>query len=377
MKNIQFLSPKTHKTLFKINLSAFKHNLNYYKNLLKPKTKLIVMVKAFAYGLGLSKISEVLNEEKVDYLAVAYTDEAVQLRLAGYEGKLMVFNPEPPCFDNIIRYQIEPEVYSLSLLKDYLEVLQSNGAYQLLGELPIHIKIDTGMHRLGMMEEDLNEASKLIKENNQLKVESVFTHLAAADEESMDNFTLSQIEKFELLYQKLVVGFGYQPMKHVLNSSGIERFGNYQMDMVRLGIGLYGFSPNQITEGKLQIVCSLFSHIAQIKKVKKGEAIGYNRSKIAENDMEIAIVFLGYADGLSRSLSNKGGLYLNGGMAPIVGNVSMDITVLDISNITCKVGDVVEVFGEHFTLAQFSEMAGTIPYEVLTDISSRVRRIYS
>lgn len=376
MKEIPYLSPKTHQTLFEIDLNAFKHNLKYYKSLVNPSTKIIVMVKAFAYGLGLSKISEVLSGENVDYLAVAYTDEAVELRKAGYQKPLLVFNPEPHCFDNIIRYHIEPEIYSLDILQAFIDTINNNAAYQMAAPFPIHIKLDTGMHRLGFMPYEVPELIEKVKASGKLNIKSVFTHLVAAEMPEHDHFTREQINLFLHLFDEIEHSFSYPILKHVLNSAGIERFPQYQMDLVRLGIGLYGFTTNAQTEKKLKPVCHLYSRIAQIKTVKQGDTVGYGRSFVAPSDRQIAIVFLGYADGLPRSLSNKGELYVNGKMAPIVGNVCMDITMIDVTGITCKVGDMVEVFGPNFKLKQFADMIGTIPYEVLTDISSRVRRIY-
>ena len=367
------LEAKTHETVLEINLNAISNNIKTYKSLLKPATQLLVMVKAFGYGAGSKEIGQILQHNNVDYLGVAYTDEGLDLRNEGIELPILVMNAERSSFNDIIKNDLEPSIFSFNQLDSFIRKLIDLGERN----YPIHIKMDTGMNRLGFIEEEMDNIISIIMSQPEVRIKSIFSHLAGSDKSKHNEFTNQQIALFKACANKLEEGLGYSVQKHILNSAGIENFAEHQMDMVRLGIGLYGFSPNQITEGKLQMVCSLFSHIAQIKKVKKGETIGYNRSKIAENDMEIAIVFLGYADGLSRSLSNKGGLYLNGGMAPIVGNISMDITVLDISNITCKVGDAVEVFGEHFTLAQFSEMAGIIPYEVLTDISSRVRRIYS
>lgn len=377
MKEIPYLSPKTHQTIFGINLSALKYNLNFYKSLLKPNVELIVMVKAFAYGLGLSKISEVLDEENVDYLAVAYTDEAVELRKAGYKGKLMVFNPEMECFDNIIRYNLQPEIYNLSLLKAFINHLNENAAYALLKPYPVHIKIDTGMHRLGFMPYEIEEAANRIVESKALKIESVFSHFAAADEAVHDDFTQQQVNLFHDCFAQFTKHFGYSIKKHISNSAAIERFPDYQMDMVRLGIGLYGYSPQPEIAKQLKTVCSLISRIAEIKLLKPGDTVGYGRNAKVTKPTKIALVFLGYADGLPRSLSNKGQLYLNGKMAKIIGNVCMDITMLDVTDIDCNVGDAVEVFGEHFTLEQFATMIGTIPYEVLTDISSRVRRVYT
>ena len=376
MKEIPYLSPKTHQTTFEIDLKALVSNLNYYKSTLKPETKIIVMVKAFAYGLGLSKISEVLANQNIDYLAVAYTDEAVELRKAGYEGKLMVFNPELECFDNIIQYNIEPEIYNLSLLKGFLEHVKNNAAYQLIKPFKVHIKIDTGMHRLGFMPYELEEAATLIVESKALKIETVFSHLAAADDPTEDEFTQQQVEAFEKGFEKFSSYFDYPILKHISNSAAIERFPDLQMDLVRLGIGLYGYSPQPEIAQKLKNVCSLKSRIAEIKLLEPGHTVGYGRKGVVTKPSKIALVFLGYADGLPRSLSNKGELYLNGKMAKIIGNVCMDITMLDVTDIDCQVGDAVEVFGENFSLEKFSEMIGTIPYEVLTDISSRVRRVY-
>lgn len=377
MTEIPYLSPKTHQTTFEIDTKALVANLNFYKSTLKPETKIIVMVKAFAYGLGLSKISEVLAEQNIDYLAVAYTDEAVELRKAGYEGKLLVFNPELECFDNIIQYNIEPEIYNLSLLKGFLNHIKNNTAYQLLKPFKVHIKIDSGMHRLGFMSYEIEEAANLILDSKALKIESVFSHLAVADDSTEDDFTQQQVNSFENDFRKITSYFDYPILKHISNSAAIERFPEYQMDIVRLGIGLYGYSPQQEIAQKLKNVCVLKSRIAEIKLLNSGDTVGYGRKGKITKPSKIALVFLGYADGLPRSLSNKGQLYLNGKMAKIIGNVCMDITMLDVTDIDCKVGDAVEVFGNNFTLGQFAEMVGTIPYEVLTDISSRVRRIYS
>ncbi len=368
------LEQKVHQTVLEINLSAIINNLNYFRGLLKPDTKVMAMVKAFSYGSGSFEIANALQFHKVDYLAVAYADEGVELRKAGINLPIMVMNPEEESFVAMFKYKLEPEIYSFRILS----ILEKSLYIQQVDEIvPIHIKLDTGMHRLGFEENDIEKLIELLKNNTKLKIASVFSHLAAADDKTHDNFTLSQIDKFDRLSNKIINNFNYLILRHILNSAGIHRFPQAQYDMVRLGIGLYGVHYNEQEQFKLQNVSKLKSCISQIKEIPANTSIGYNRSFIAKDNMKIAVIPIGYADGLSRTLSNgKGKVLIKGKFAPIVGNICMDMCMVDITNINCNEGDEVIIFGEDYPIIEFAKTLGTIPYEVLTSISRRVKRIY-
>jgi alanine racemase len=372
----KLLEQKAHETVLEINLNALSHNLNVYSSMLKPGTKIMTMIKAYAYGGGSFEIARLLQHQKTDYIAVAYIDEGVELRKAGITMPILVLNPEISNFNLLYRYNLEPEIYSIYILKKYLEAIH---LIKSEGEIfPIQIKLDTGMHRLGFVAEDIDELLDILREHEYIKVNAVFSHLASADNELYDQYTLAQINLFNQWADKIESHIHYKPWRHILNSSGITRFKEYQMDMVRLGIGFYGIDGTDKIQDMLKNVATLKTTISQIKKIKKGEAIGYNRMCIAPSDMIIATVSIGYADGLNRKLSNGlGEMIVNGLKAPIIGNICMDMTMIDITAIEdVKEGDPVVVFGDHYPVSILAEKLGTISYEVMTGISQRVKRIY-
>ncbi|MCG6186083.1 bifunctional UDP-N-acetylmuramoyl-tripeptide:D-alanyl-D-alanine ligase/alanine racemase [Maribellus maritimus] len=365
------LQQKTHQTVLEVNLNALVYNLNAFRKLLKPETKVMVMVKAFSYGTGDVEIAKMLQFQNVDYLAVAVADEGVQLRNAGIQTPIIVMNPEEHSFQNFIDYRLEPNIYSLELLQAFTKTVSQNA----LEEFPIHLKIDTGMNRLGFKtNSETQQAISTIKATRWLKVKSVFSHLAASDDPEMDDFTKTQISRFNEIARNISKQFSYNIDRHILNSAGIERFTKYQFEMVRLGIGLYGVSQTGLG---LEHVGTLKSTVSQVKTVQKTETVGYNRKGKIEKTSKIAVVPLGYADGLDRKLSNKNGsAFVGGKLAPIIGNICMDMLMLDVTGIDVNAGDEVEFFGSNNTISEVAEKAGTIPYEVLTGISQRVKRIY-
>lgn len=378
-KIVQQLSQKIHSTILSINLNAITHNLMVYRSFLKPSTKIMVMVKSLSYGSGSYEIANHLQFNKLDYLAVAYTDEGVALRKAGIQLPIMVLNPTNDSFYQLLKYNLEPEVYSINHLKQLINFIQS--AQYHTAPVAVHLNLDTGMHRLGFEWQHLAQLLNLLKKNAIcIKVKSIFTHLAASDSDQFDDFSLKQIATFEQMRTYLSDIIQKDTLIHALNSTGIARFAKQaQYDMVRLGLGLYGFDASSNIQHLLQNVSSLTTHIAQIKTIAKGETIGYGRKGIADTDKRIATVNIGYGDGLSRSLSNGvGKMYINGYFAPIIGNVCMDMCMLDISDLPNKVkeGDKVEVFGNHQSVNDIAQSTHTIAYEVLTNISERVKRIY-
>ena len=369
------IQQKAHETVLEINLNAIVHNLNYYKSKLKADTKIMAMVKAFSYGSGSFEIANILQFHRVDYLAVAYADEGVELRKAGITLPIMVMNPEEQSYDAMIQYNLEPEIYSFRVLNLFEETLKRSEK-NLSKNIAIHIKLDTGMHRLGFVEDDINELIVKIKNNRQLVIKSIFSHLAASDEAEHDGFTHLQIKKLNEMSEQIIAHFDYPILKHILNSAGISRFPDAQFNMVRLGIGLYGIGTNA-EQNYLQNVSTLKTSISQIKNIPANETIGYSRKGVAKRDTRIATVPIGYADGLSRQLSNgKGKMIVNGKLAPIIGNVCMDMCMIDITDIDANENDEVIVFGEAYPIAQVAQDVGTIPYEVLTNVSRRVKRVY-
>lgn len=370
----RLLEQKTHQTVLEINLNAIAHNLKTYQGLLKPHVKTMAMVKAFSYGSGTYEIANLLQFHQVDYLAVAYADEGITLRQRGITIPIMVMNPEPGTLDSIIQWDLQPEIYSMRLLRSLDDSLKSRAG----PPLPIHIKLDTGMHRLGFPEEDLRELIAYIRDSDAVKVISVFSHLAASEDQSMDSFTQEQARRFEEMSKPILEAIPYPVIKHICNSSAISRHPHLQYDMVRLGIGLYGVEPDQQIAAKLERVSTLKTTIAQIREVAEGETVGYGRTGIVDKAKTIATVSIGYADGYPRTLGNgKGFLLVNGQAAPVIGQVCMDMLMTDITGIK-DVGenDTVIVFGEKPTLEEVALMADTIPYEILTGISGRVKRVY-
>jgi alanine racemase len=368
------LERKIHQTVLSINLTSIVYNLKKYKEKLKPETKIMAMVKAFGYGSGSYEIASVLEFNKVDYLAVAYADEGIELRKAGITLPIMVMNIDNSTFDSIINFNLEPELFSFALLDDFTDYLKKSE----LENYPVHVKIDTGMHRLGFMENEINSLCKKISANHFIKVKSVFSHLAASEDENQDAFTLLQFDIFKKCCLKIQNALKYAFDKHIDNTSGISRHPEFQMDMVRLGIGLYGFDGNKEMQKNLKNVSTLTTTISQIKKIKAGETVGYGRMGKVEKDSVIAVVRIGYADGFSRSLGNGNGrMLVKNKLVPVIGNVCMDMTMLDVTGIKdLKEGDEVIVFGESLSLQLLAGWAHTIPYEMMTGISQRVKRIY-
>jgi alanine racemase len=371
-KIIQRLLYKVHGTQLEINLDALTHNLNFYRSLLKPGTKIMVMVKALAYGSGSFEVASLLQYHKVDYLAVAYVDEGVELRKNGINLPIMVMNPSDDSFEKLLSNQLEPEIYSFKILSALEGFLASYN-----GKAKIHLKIDTGMRRLGFEAKDMLKLCKVLKRNPNIEVASVFTHLAGADEALHNEFSATQLDTFEKIATKLDKNLGYKPTRHALNSAGIVRFPNSHMGMVRLGIGLYGIEATGQRQTELQNVGTLKTIISQIKEIKQGETVGYGRQGKASKNLRIATLAIGYADGYRRSLSNgKGKVLVNGKTCPIIGNVCMDMCMADVTAANASEGDEVIVFGKDLSVIEMAAEIGTIPYEILTSISERVKRVF-
>ena len=368
---------KDHQTVLEIDLDALVHNLNVYKSMLKPGVKMVAMVKAFSYGSGSYEIAGVLQYHQVDYLAVAFADEGKELRNAGITMPIMVLNPELHNLDILFRYRLEPEVYSMELLKRLMKEAELSFSPAKQPFLPLHIKLDTGMHRMGFMEDELDELLAFLQKNTLLKVASVFSHLAASDMPQFDDFSREQLISFNRMGTKLETGLGYGFLKHMANSAAISRFPEAQMDMVRLGIGMYGVDGNKDVEAQLQTVNTFKSVISQIKTVRAGETVGYNRAGHLNRETRIGVVPVGYADGLSRRLSNgKGYMLVNGQKASIIGNISMDMCTIDLTGIKAQAGDEVIIFGKELPVNLLAEKLETIPYEIFTSIAARVKRVY-
>ncbi len=369
------LQEKAHETVLEINFNHLVSNLNHFRSKIKPETKLMVMVKAFGYGSGNLEVSNVLQFHNVDYLTVAFADEGVELRRAGINLPIMVMSPEVNSYDNIIKYHLEPEVFSFRNL-EFIEKAMENMALPEAHPLNVHIKLDTGMHRLGFSNDDLPELIRRIKANPMLCVKSVFSHLATADNPAEDEFTLSQIHQFEEGSKMIAEAFPHV-IRHILNTAGISRFPQYQFDMVRLGIGLYGVPTCEADRNALQPVVSLKTTINQIKCIPAGDSIGYNRHGRAQHDMRIGIVPIGYADGLSRLLGNGNGIfYVHGKAVKTVGDICMDMCMLDLSDVEADEGDTVIIFDAEHGIADIAKACQTIPYEIMTRVSQRVKRVY-
>ena len=379
----RLLQQKVHETILEVNLDAMVHNLNYYRSKLQPGTRTMAMVKAFSYGSGSFEIANLLQFNQVDYLAVAYADEGVELRKSGISVPIMVMNPEEDSFDLLLKYRLEPEIFCFRVL-EMLEKSLIENPPESEDSVKIHVKLDTGMHRLGFEPKDLDILLGKLTKTPGIIVQSVFSHLAASEDPHEDIFTQNQIAGFNEMVGKIQRELGYKFLTHIQNSAGISRFPDAGMDMVRLGIGLYGVGFNPDEQSHLRNVSTLKSTISQIKHVKAGETIGYNRKGITTDDTWIAIVPVGYADGLNRRLSNgTGRLSIHGFPAPVIGNISMDTCMVDITEIRRKEsgnpireGDEVIVFGNLYPIAHLAHDLETIPYEILTSISRRVKRIY-
>ncbi|QNL49908.1 bifunctional UDP-N-acetylmuramoyl-tripeptide:D-alanyl-D-alanine ligase/alanine racemase [Olivibacter sp. SDN3] len=369
----RILTLQSHETVLEINLNALEHNLNYYKRLLDRNTKLMVMVKAFSYGSGSFEIANLLQFNKVDYLAVAYVDEGITLRNAGINLPIMVMSPEIGSLEQLVTHHLEPEIYSFDELEAYIKQLDILNQKH----YPVHIKLDTGMHRLGFEEDDLLRLITLITNTDTIKIKSVFSHLVGSGNSQHDNFTKEQIDKFRLFNSQLLNALGYDFIKHIANTSAISRFPEAQFDMVRLGIGLYGIQTDDGLHQPLQAAAQLKTSITQIKTVKKGDTVSYNRSGKLTRDSKIATVKIGYADGYNRKLGNGiGRMCVNGQTVSTVGDICMDMCMLDVTAVTAHVGDEVIVMGEQITAEELAAKTGTIPYEILTSISQRVKRVY-
>lgn len=365
------LEKKVHETILEVDLDAVVHNFNFYRSKLKPETKMVCMVKAFAYGAGSYELAKTLQEHRCDYLAVAVADEGAELRKEGISIPIIVMNPEFSSFNVLFENHLEPEVYSFRLLDAMIHETERRG----ITSYPIHIKIDTGMHRLGFQPKDIPAICERIKSQSGVVARSVFSHLAGSDSYIFDEFTEKQIRTFRKAAAELEEGLEYRVIKHILNSAGIERYPNDQLDMVRLGIGLYGVSASG--QKGLRNVSTLKTTILQIQEIPKGDSIGYSRMSYAERDSRIAIIPIGYADGLDRHFSNGNGVVsIRGHRCPIIGNICMDACMVDVTDVDAQEGDSVIIFGEELPVSELSETLKTIPYEVLTSISPRVKRVY-
>jgi alanine racemase len=377
-KIVQLLEQKVHQTVLEINLNAIAHNLKVYQNHLKPATKVMAMVKAFAYGSGGAEIAGILQYHKVDYLGVAYADEGVELRKAGIALPIMVMNPEESAFELLIEYNLEPDIYSFNLLHSFDSFLQNGG----LQQYPVHIEIETGMNRLGFAIEETGKLADYLQKTSSLKVQTVFSHLAASEDPKQDKFTFEQFNRFERAALQLKEKLPYPFIKHIANSGAIFRLPPLQLDMVRLGIGLYGVDSGRTQQAELQTVATLKSTVAQLKHIKAGESVSYNRKGVVERDSVIATVRIGYADGFSRRLGSSPGvsggkMWLKNKLAPVIGAICMDMTMIDVTGIdNVQEGDELTIFGKELPVQQLAEWADTIPYEIMTAISQRVKRVY-
>lgn len=370
-----FLQKRTHETILEINMNALAHNLNYFKSRLKPSTRVMVMGKAFSYGNGSYEIANFLQFNQCDYITVAYADEGILLRKNGITLPIMVMNPDEQGLEKMLRYKLEPEIYSFTVF-EYLKksIIAKKTSEDLIY---IHIKIDTGMHRLGFAEDEIHSLIELIKKSPFCRIRSVFTHLATADDPSMDAYTLKQLAVFEQISNEIQNAFPYPILRHALNTAGIIRFPQYQFDMVRLGIGLYGIGLDADVQAHLENVSTLKTIISQIRFLSGGEAVGYGRSYVCSRNMKIGVIPIGYADGLSRALSNGvGEVWVKGQRVPIVGNICMDMCMIDLTGVDAKEKDEVIVFGKEIPITEIAQKLHTIPYEILTSISARVKRIY-
>ena len=373
-KIVHRLQQKVHGTVLEINLDALTHNLNFYRTKVGSETKIMVMVKAFAYGSGSSEVASLLQYHRVDYLGVAYADEGVSLRQSGITVPIMVMNSTEATFDTLLQYHLEPEIYSRRMLTDWIKYINHKNSQ----EIPaVHLKLDTGMHRLGFVEDDYEWLCQQLAASPSVKVSTVFSHLVGADEGIHNNFSHLQYESFSKGASKIETTLGYKITKHILNSAGIVRFPDFKMDMVRLGIGLYGVEATGEQQHFLQSVGTLKTVVSQIKYLAAGETVGYSRRGIVDHDSAIATLAIGYADGYDRGLGNGvGQVYVNGTLCPTIGNVCMDMTMIDVTNAEVEEGDEVIVFGTEVPITDLAKRIGTIPYELLTGIGERVKRIF-
>jgi alanine racemase len=362
------LQLKTHQTRLETDLNAMVHNLNYFRSLLKPGVKVMVMVKALSYGSGNIEIARLLQYHQVDYLAVAFIDEGVELRRAGIHLPIMVLNPDPSGFGSMLDFNLEPEIYNMRGVEALQRMLRFRGTRA----FPVHVKLDTGMHRLGFGEKELEQLIPWLQKP-EIRVETVFSHLASSDDPNHDRFTSEQIGCFERMSSHLHDALGVDFQKHLLNSAGIERFPDAQFDMVRLGIGLHGIGRSS----SLKVVSSFLTTISQLRSVDAGESVGYSRSGMTRKMSSIATIPVGYADGFHRSLGNGAGkVFVNGQMAPTIGEICMDMAMIDVTGLDVAEGDTVELFGKQQRVSELASQAGTIAYEILTSVPERVKRVY-
>jgi alanine racemase len=367
----KILEQQVHQTVLEINLDAIAHNLNEFRRYLKPSTRIMVMVKAFAYGAGPAEIASLLEYHRVSYLGVAYADEGVELRDAGVTLPIMVMNPDPASSELMIKYNLEPEIYSFSALERFSEVASKHG----LVHYPVHIKIDSGMHRLGFMPEDTDKLISKIIRTESLKIISVFSHLSCSEDPSCDQFTHRQVKVFLKAVNQIRVATGYPFLTHICNSSGIVRFPQYQFDMVRPGIGIYGAGSFENLD--LKVAGRFRTKISQVKIIPAGEPVGYGCADVSDKERTIAILPVGYADGLNRKLGNRNGeLMIKGSRIPIIGNICMDMCMADITGLDADEGDEAEIFGENISIDEIANKCQTIPYEILTSIPGRVKRVF-
>lgn len=370
---VTLLEEKTHETILEINLNSISHNLNFFKSKLASDVKMMVMVKAFGYGNGGLEIAKLLEHHKVDYLGVAFADEGISLKNGGIKLPIMVLNPESTSFASIIQYQLEPEIYSIKGLNAFLKIAREKN----LKDFPIHIKLDTGMHRLGFEANTIDELIATLKGNSTVRIQSVLSHLATSDDMNHYDFVISQINLFEKLSSKLMTELNVNPIRHILNTSGISNFPSAQFNMVRLGIGLYGVSNDASEQKYLENVGTLKSIISQVRTIPAGDSVGYGRRFMAEKETKIATIPIGYADGISRLWGNGiGYVIIKNQKAPITGSICMDMLMVDVSKIDCKEGDSVIIFGENPTVIEIANALKTIPYEILAGISQRVKRVF-
>jgi alanine racemase len=366
---VQRLALRSHGTVLEINLNAISNNLMLYRSLIPKGVKLMAMVKAFSYGSGSFEVANLLQFSKVDYLTVAFADEGVELRNAGITLPIMVLSPDRDTFQTLLQHNLEPEIYSMSFLEEFIGFLKENNIHG----FNIHLKLDTGMHRLGFFPAEIKTVIEKLKNQDQVHVQSFFTHLVASGDSNQDDFTLQQIKSYRSAAQELEEGLGYTFIKHVANTSAIVRWPEAHMDMVRLGIGLYGVDMDR-NFSNLEQVSSLKTTVTQIKELPAGETVGYDRKGVLSKDSKIATVKIGYADGYSRRFGNSvGKMQINGQLVSTVGNICMDMCMLDITGQDVQVGDEVIVFP---SLMESAQAIGTIPYELLVNISSRVKRVY-
>ena len=371
-KITDLLVEKVHETTLEVNLKAVVENLNHYRSQLKPDTKLVCMIKADAYGAGAVEIAKTLQDHRVDYLAVAVADEGVTLRKAGITANIMVMNPEMSSFKTLFDYYLEPEIYSFRLLEALVAAAEREG----ITGWPVHIKIDTGMHRLGFETGEIDTLVHRLKRQMAVMPRSVFSHFVGADSDSFNDFSAIQFQRFDEASRRLQAAFDHKILRHIANSAGIEHFPDRQLDMCRLGIGLYGVNP-LAEENSLSTVSSLKTTILQLRRVPAGDSVGYSRKTILQRDSVIGAIPIGYADGLFRQLGNRRGYCIvNGQRADYVGNICMDVAMIDVTDIDCREGDSVEIFGQQLPVSVVSEQVGTIPYEILTAVSNRVKRVY-